>query len=109
MSVSGEFDKAARLIREAIAQGVEDAARDLLRRSNQVVPTDPGNELEKSGKVTTDGLAAAVSYDTEYAVIQHERMDYRHDPGRRAKFLEQSVAPAAAADAVADRVRRAIR
>lgn len=109
MSVAGEFDKAAQLIREAIAQGVEDAAEDVLRKSNQVVPTDPGNELEKSGKVTTDGTSAAVSYNTEYAVIQHERMDYRHDPGRRAKFLEQSADPGAAAGAVADRIRRAIR
>ena len=29
-----------------------------------------------------------ISYDTPYAVRQHEDMSYRHDPGRTAKYLE---------------------
>jgi hypothetical protein len=30
-----------------------------------------------------------VSYDTVYAVRQHEELTWRHDPGRQAKYLEQ--------------------
>ena len=107
--MSEAFDIAARLIEQAISDGIREAAEEILEQSNRVVPTDPSQELERSGKVTTDGPTAAVSYDTEYAVVQHERMNYRHDPGRRAKFLEQSADPVAAAGAVADRIRRAIR
>jgi hypothetical protein len=33
-------------------------------------------------------MTSAVSYDTPYAVRQHEELSYRHDPGRTAKYLE---------------------
>ncbi|SJN34160.1 hypothetical protein [Mycetocola reblochoni] len=32
-------------------------------------------------------LEATVSYDTPYAVIQHERLDFHHSEGQ-AKYLE---------------------
>jgi hypothetical protein len=33
-------------------------------------------------------LKAAVSYDTPYAVRQHEEMDYQHSAGKTSKYLE---------------------
>jgi hypothetical protein len=46
--------------------------------------------LERSGVVSVDesSMTSAVSYDTPYAVRQHEELSYRHDPGRTAKYLE---------------------
>ena len=46
-----------------------------------------------SGTVTTDPetLQAAVTYDTPYAVYQHEELGLKHDAGREAKFLENAV------------------
>jgi hypothetical protein len=35
---------------------------------------------------------AAVSYDTVYAVRQHEELTWRHAPGRTAKYLEGPLA-----------------
>lgn len=71
----------------AAEQAVGDAAEHLLTEANKTVPLEEG-ALQRSGTVTHEGLRAVVSYDTPYAVVQHERTDYRHDPGRRAKWLQ---------------------
>jgi hypothetical protein len=75
-------------------------AERLFAASQAVVPDDPsdaaGSDLKRSGKVTTErtshGAEAAVSYDTPYAVLQHEVHYYRHRPGQQSKFLEASMA-----------------
>lgn len=74
-------------IRTAVEQGLEEAAEHVLAESNRRVPTEQ-RDLKASGTVSTGPLSAAVSYDTPYAVVQHERQDLAHDPGRQAKFLE---------------------
>ena len=38
---------------------------------------------------------AAVSYDTPYAIRQHEDLSYKHDAGRKAKYLEDPLNAAA--------------
>lgn len=38
--------------------------------------------------VNDDGSDATVSYDTPYAVTQHENRSYQHQRGRKAKYLE---------------------
>lgn len=72
-------------------RGVALAAEHILGVSNAHVPIEE-DTLEKSGTVTTDpaNFSAAVSYDTPYAVRQHEDMDLRHDAGRNAKYLENA-------------------
>ncbi|OYO16634.1 hypothetical protein CGZ93_17900 [Enemella dayhoffiae] len=107
--MSDPIEHAARLIRQAVEDGLHDAAEAVLVESNSRVPIDQGNELERSGKVTVSGTKAVVSYDTPYAVKQHERMDFHHDPGRSAKFLERAGHSADTADVVADRIRRTTR
>lgn len=47
--------------------------------------------LGRSGKATQEGLRAAVSFNTPYAVVQHEDMSLAHDPGRTAKYLEKAL------------------
>jgi hypothetical protein len=68
--------------------GLEDAAEFLHGKSDARIPLET-TELRETGEVSTDParLKAAVSYDTEYAVAQHEKT-YDHDPGRTRKFLE---------------------
>lgn len=67
--------------------------------SQQRVPLDDG-QLSLGARVLSDD-ANAVSYNTavsygnslpssEYAVIQHENLSYRHKPGEQAKFLESA-------------------
>jgi hypothetical protein len=77
------------LLDGASANGLMLAAEHLLGVSRQLVPLEEGT-LERSGVASVDEgeLTAAVSYDTVYAVRQHEEMTWRHDPGRQAKYLE---------------------
>lgn len=63
----------------------------ILENANRTVPIEEGT-LMRSGKVTVGDDEAAVSYDTPYAVRQHEDTRLRHDPGRRAKWLERTLA-----------------
>lgn len=99
-------------LRGAAAEGLRLAAEHLLQASRERVPIEEGT-LERSGTVTVDeaALQAAVSYDTPYAVRQHEDMSLRHDAGRHAKYLEGPARSEADTmqDIIAARIRRALR
>lgn len=77
--------------RRAAARGLGDAVEFLGGSANRTVPIEEAT-LERSMVASVDEaqLRGAVSYDTPYAARQHEEMDYRHDEGRRAKWLEQT-------------------
>lgn len=103
---------ADRAARAGALRGVRLAAEHLLTESRARVPIEEGT-LERSGTVTVDeaGPSAVVSYDTPYAVRQHEDMTLRHDAGRTAKYLEQPLAEESATmqAIIAAQVRRALR
>ncbi len=63
----------------------------MLAESDTRVPIEEGT-LSRSGHVSEDRqqLKVAVSYDTPYAVVQHEEMSFQHDAGREAKYLENA-------------------
>ncbi|BCJ64149.1 minor capsid protein [Polymorphospora rubra] len=79
-------------IRAATMAGLEVGAEHLLQVSSSLAPHEEG-DLERSGEVSKDedGLVVAVSFDRPYAARQHEDMTYRHDAGRKAKFLEEPM------------------
>ena len=60
--------------------------------SKDQVPLDQG-PLKNSCivDVNDDGSQGTVSYDTPYAVPQHENTQYNHQRGRKAKYLEDPV------------------
>ena len=74
-------------VRKKCEAAVGDAAEFLLEEANRTVPIEEAT-LTRSGTVSQEGLNAVVSYDTPYAARQHEELDWRHDEGRRAKWLE---------------------
>lgn len=75
--------------RGAAADALLIGAEFLLTESQAVAPLDE-SILVNSGVATVDeaDLTSAVSYDTPYAVRQHEDLTFRHAPGRQAKYLE---------------------
>ena len=98
--------------RAGAVRGLQVATEHLLQASRTVVPIEEGT-LERSGVASVDEteLKGAVSYDTPYAVRQHEELTWQHDEGRTAKYLE---GPALAeADTmlalIAAQIRRALR
>lgn len=76
--------------RQRASNGVRLGLEHVLAESNKIVPLDEG-PLQRSGKVDVDGLDGTISYDTPYAVRQHEDLTYRHAPGRQAKYLETAM------------------
>jgi hypothetical protein len=103
-----------RFDREAIEAAIgDDAIEDamllgmehVLDESNRIVPHEFG-DLERAGEASADGRKGAVSYESVYAVPQHERLDFKHSPGRRAKFLE--IAARESADDVAAIIANAL-
>jgi hypothetical protein len=81
--------KASEGAKRGAARGLQLAAEHVLEEANRVVPIEEATLL-RSGVVSVDegSLRAAVSYDTPYAVRQHEELSYQHDAGRTAKYLE---------------------
>lgn len=74
------------------AKGLTAAAEHILQVSRTQVPLEEGT-LERSGVASVDAssLTASVSYDTVYAARQHEELTWRHDEGRKAKYLEDPM------------------
>jgi hypothetical protein len=66
----------------------EAAAEHVLGVAQELVPLEEG-PLQKSGRVVVSkqGHQAQIVFDTPYAVVQHENLDYQHAPGRQAKYL----------------------
>ena len=67
-------------------------SRDL-NRQQQRDHAGTGKGARDSCEVTLDDsrLAGVVSYNTDYAVDQHENLTYGHHNGGNAKFLENPV------------------
>lgn len=113
-SMTGGIDRLEKTLRDAAERAVMLAGEHVLGEATKIVPLEEGT-LSRSGKVTAetqaDAAVAAVSYDTPYAARQHEDMGFRHDPGRRAKYLEGPLTgeAAVAAQIMAQAVREALR
>jgi hypothetical protein len=97
-------------VRAAAEQGVSDGVEVWLEEANRTVPIEEST-LGRSGTATSQGLRGTVAYDTPYAVKQHEDTRLRHDPGRRAKWLELTMHEQRTRilDAVAAPIKRALR
>lgn len=82
------------VIRGAAERGVGLATEHVLGEAKKIVPHETG-VLERSGRASTEHLRTnargAVSFDTPYAVKQHENTHYRHKQGRKAKYLESAL------------------
>lgn len=76
--------------RRLASEGLSRALEHTLGEAKKLVPLDEGS-LERSGRVDVDGLNGAISFDTVYAVRQHEELTWKHLPGRQAKYLEQPM------------------
>lgn len=70
-------------------KGLHSALDHLAAVSKEQVPLDQGT-LKRSCfvSIAEDGQSGAVSYDTPYAIVQHENTWYNHQRGRKGKYLE---------------------
>lgn len=91
MKIRVSLDKAKirSVVQQCTKKGTWSALDHLAAISKQQVPLDQG-PLKNSCyvDVADDGSSGTVSYDTPYAIRQHEEMGYSHQRGRKAKYLE---------------------
>jgi hypothetical protein len=103
--------QASAAMKRGAIEGLKAATQLLLGEAIKIVPLDEAT-LQDSGKATVDeeNLEGIVSFDTPYAVIQHERLDFVHLNGREAKYLEKPWRANAEtfAQIIAERIRRAL-
>lgn len=92
--MAGELDPIRRRMREAAEDAVRRTAEDLLGRAQRDAPIEEGT-LRGSGTVEIDqdgdSITATVLFATPYAAVQHERIDYSHPMGGKAKYLEDPL------------------
>lgn len=79
-------------MRKEVMKHVLKCAADLAGKSKREAPIDVG-DLRDNCNVSylkEDGskLWYEVGYDLPYAIIQHERLDFNHPKGGKAKYLE---------------------
>lgn len=92
---------------QSAKRGLKAALDYLATESKKQVPLDKG-PLQHSCYVdiSSDGKSGTVSYDTPYAVRQHEERGYHHQRGRKAKYLEDPVNSKAIRDNMRELMRR---
>lgn len=84
--------KAKNIAKKAAAYALERCAFDLQGKSQQQAPIDTGDLRANCSvsplKVEGSRLEVRVGYDLPYAIVQHERLDFNHPKGGKAKYLE---------------------
>ena len=84
-----------RQMRSATPKGIRHALYVVQNESQKQVPIGKTSALERSVTIDADENAGAISYGFEagdYAVVQHERADFKHSrQGRKAKYLEDPI------------------
>lgn len=98
-------------MRKAAALAVVEVAEDALTEANDRVPLDEG-DLARSGEVVPhpEQSAASITYDTPYAIKQHEDATLSHPRQGEPKWLERTIEQNAPRyfQYIADRIRRAL-
>ena len=87
-----DLERAQQRLRNALERAVALASNDLLGRAQRRAPIDEGT-LRGSGHASDpvwrgSHVESVVSFNTPYAAVQHERLDYVHRTGGEAKYLE---------------------
>lgn len=73
---------------EALAESLLLVANDLKQKSGERAPVDTG-DLRGNCSVTVESIKKLrVGYSLPYALKQHEALEYNHERGGEAKFLE---------------------
>lgn len=82
------FDKTRNDVLAAALKGQQILAQNILGESQKLVPVDTGT-LQRSGHITTVQNTTIISYNTPYALKQHEDPTLKHPNGGEAKYLER--------------------
>lgn len=112
MKLRVSLDKALvkSVTKKGTKKGTWSALDHLAAVSKEQVPLDQG-PLKNSCyvDVADDGSSGTVSYDTPYAIVQHENTQYQHQRGRKAKYLEDPANDAQVQNEMRELIARSYR
>lgn len=112
MKLRVSLDKALvkSVTKQCTKKGTWSALDHLAAVSKEQVPLDQG-PLKNSCyvDVADDGSSGTVSYDTPYAIVQHENTQYQHQRGRKAKYLEDPANDAQVQNEMRELIARSYR
>jgi hypothetical protein len=94
-------------LEKAAQVGLRAAGRAVLKRARKLSPTDSG-ESDKSGFVRIDDLTLQVGFTSYISRLQHENLDWQHENGEMAKFLEIGADEIDIGRIVAEKVRASL-
>jgi hypothetical protein len=83
-------DRLEALLDHVLHEAAQAGAHALQNAAERIIPTE-SSELRESGKVSGDGARAALSYDTPYAVIDHQSGYPRHRPPQTKHWLTRPM------------------
>ncbi len=83
-------DRLEALLDHVLHEAAQAGAEALQDAAERIIPTE-SSELRESGRVTADGDRAALSYDTPYAVIEHQSGYPRHAPPTTKHFVTRPM------------------
>lgn len=93
VDVKAFFDKdlAKEVVEKAAMKGLRKLGEVILTDAQKRCPVDTGT-LQRSGTVqkTRDKNEVIISFNTPYALYQHEGVNFRHPKGGEAKYLERA-------------------
>lgn len=95
------------MVEKAAQDAMHDTAKKVRTRSDELAPKDD-RDLVKSGRVVVDDLSVTVRYTAPHAALQHEHLDWAHEGGGQAKFLERASDEINIGEAVAAAARAAL-
>jgi hypothetical protein len=85
-----ELNRRSQAIQNATEQSLQEVALDVIGKARELAPLDTG-DLRSSGYAKVEGLNVELGFTAPYALIQHERLDFKHPRGGQAKYLEQPL------------------
>lgn len=80
---------AIKVVSRSTREGLRDHMTEVLEVARANAPIETG-ELRESGQLYENPKSVRISFNAPHAAIQHERLDYNHPQGGKAKYLEDA-------------------
>lgn len=80
---------AINIVTRSVRRGITETMREVKEKAVEDAPLDTG-ALKESVRINYNKNSISISFNTPYAAVQHERLDFNHPKGGKAKYLEDA-------------------
>ena len=94
-------------VEKAVQDQMRSVGREVLKDARDRAPKDT-RKMVKTGRVNVDDLTVQISFKGVQAIVQHENLDFKHENGGEAKFLENAALEFDVEQAIADGLKKAL-